>query len=162
MPGSQPPLDPALVTEALHARILKELSRSQGVAPLGTDLLGGWVQVGRALERLLQVLFIAACDERGLDAAREFSRLSKEGWELDKAASGQLLRVLRTLFAERPPSGDRLRVLAALLQQRDSALDRVAQLRNMLLHAGREPTLDELRQALAALLPVVSALRASP
>lgn len=153
---SLPPPDPALALVALSTRVERELARLAGVGTSYTEIVGGWAKIGAMLDHLLRATFVQLCAQVGAPAQATFAQLTREGWDLERASAGQLLRAVQALaprVGALPPTTGRL-----VQQLGAPTIAHTIALRNELVHARRDPTREELGAVLRALRAWVAGL----
>jgi hypothetical protein len=133
--------DPALHLLALVRRLERERARSPGTP--ATEAIGGWTQIGVQVERLLRAHLAAAGARCGRSPDELFRAVARDGWALDRASAGQILRAWQAV----DPSGS-----AALA----SVLARLIERRNVVVH-GRGDLDPAARADIDAALAALSA-----
>lgn len=154
---SLPPADPDLALEALSLRVERELARLAGVGTSFTELVGGWAKIGAGIDHVLRAVFTQLCALGQLPVQPTFARVTRQAWDLDRASAGQILYAVQSLaptVSGMPPA------LARVVQHLDApTLARTLELRNVLVHARRDPTREELGAVLRALRAWVASAR---
>lgn len=147
--------------EQLIRRIDRELQRARRPTP-STERVGGWAKLGGCFDTLMRaaVVEIAAAMKQQPDAlvARHDPKL-----RLERAAAGQLARVLRALARDAAPRPDRLAALLDDLGAQRSAVIAAINARNGAVHEpGGEPSAERTAALLPPVRAVVAAMIATP
>ncbi|MEZ4393233.1 MAG: hypothetical protein R3A48_19280 [Polyangiales bacterium] len=154
---SIPPPDPGLALEALSSRVEREIARLDGARATQTELIGGWAKIGSGLDHVLRAVFVQQCGALGLAPGATFARVTREAWDLERASAGQLLHAVSAMSASARGRDAGLDRATAHLAH--PTIARTIELRNVLIHARREPTREELSAVLRALRVWIAAAR---